>query len=78
MNNKYEKVSCPTCDGYSRKELIHKRDDDIGFYKCLHCNIEYASHVGQLTFSYLLFIIFFYKHQVSYLLYFPSLLLETF
>ncbi len=43
MNNKYEKVNCPSCDGYSRKELIHKRDDDIGFYKCLHCNIEYAS-----------------------------------
>jgi len=43
MNNKYEKVSCPTCGGDARKELIHKRDDGVGFYKCLQCSIEYAS-----------------------------------
>jgi len=43
MNNKYEKVSCPTCGVDAQKELIHKRDDDVGFYKCLQCSIEYAS-----------------------------------
>jgi len=43
MNNKYEKVSCPTCGMDTKKKLIYKRDDGIGFYKCLQCNIEYAS-----------------------------------
>ena len=43
MNNKYEEVVCPTCGSNAQKKLVHKRDDDIGFYKCLQCNIEYAS-----------------------------------
>ena len=43
MNNKYEKVNCPTCGSNARKSLIYKRGDGIGFYKCLNCNIEYAS-----------------------------------
>jgi len=43
MNNKYEEVNCPTCEGDKSGTLIYKRDDGIGFYKCLNCNIEYAS-----------------------------------
>lgn len=43
MNNKYEEVNCPTCNSKSKKELIYRREDGIGFYKCLDCNIEYAS-----------------------------------
>ena len=40
---KMESVNCPTCGADSRKKLIHKRDDDISFYRCLQCDIEYAS-----------------------------------
>ena len=43
MNSKYEKVNCPTCESNTNNTLIYKRDDGIGFYKCLNCNIEYAS-----------------------------------
>ena len=43
MNNKYEEVNCPTCNSKAKKELIYRREDGIGFYKCLDCNIEYAS-----------------------------------
>ena len=43
MNNKYEEVSCPTCGGYKSGTLIYKKDNGIGFYTCLNCNIEYAS-----------------------------------
>ena len=43
MNSKYEKVNCPTCESNTNNALIYKRDDGIGFYKCLNCNIEYAS-----------------------------------
>ena len=43
MNNKYEKVSCPTCESNKNNTLIYKRDDGVGFYRCLNCNIEYAS-----------------------------------
>jgi SAM-dependent methyltransferase len=43
MNNKYEEVNCPTCGDGTSNTLIYKRDDGIGFYKCLGCNIEYAS-----------------------------------
>ena len=43
MNNKYEEVACPTCSNNADSALIYKRDDGIGFYKCLDCNIEYAS-----------------------------------
>jgi 2-polyprenyl-3-methyl-5-hydroxy-6-metoxy-1,4-benzoquinol methylase/Zn ribbon nucleic-acid-binding protein len=40
---KMEVVNCPTCGGDTRKELIYKRDDGVGFHKCLQCGIEYAS-----------------------------------
>ena len=43
MNNKYEEVNCPTCGDGTSNILIYKRDDGISFYKCLGCNIEYAS-----------------------------------
>jgi len=46
MNNKIQRmegVNCPTCESNTNNTLIYKRDDGIGFYKCLNCNIEYAS-----------------------------------
>jgi len=43
MNSKYEEVNCPTCGDYEDSALIYKRNDGVGFYKCLNCNIEYAS-----------------------------------
>ena len=38
-----EKVNCPTCENKTNKELIYMHDNGVGFYKCLNCNIEYAS-----------------------------------
>ncbi len=38
-----EEVLCPTCDNKANKELIYMHDNGVGFYKCLNCNIEYAS-----------------------------------
>jgi len=43
MNNKYEDVLCPTCGKNGDSALNYRREDGIGFYKCLDCNIEYAS-----------------------------------
>jgi len=38
-----EEVLCPTCSNKASKELIYMHDNGVGFYKCLNCNIEYAS-----------------------------------
>jgi len=38
-----EEVFCPTCGNKTSKELIYMHDNGVGFYKCLNCNIEYAS-----------------------------------
>ena len=38
-----EKTSCPTCGPEENKQLIYMHDCGVGFYKCLNCNIEYAS-----------------------------------
>ena len=38
-----EKTSCPTCGPKANKQLIYMHDFGVGFYKCLNCNIEYAS-----------------------------------
>ena len=43
MNNKYEEVLCPTCGKNGDSALNYRRDDGVGFYQCLNCNIEYAS-----------------------------------
>ncbi|MBT3175222.1 MAG: class I SAM-dependent methyltransferase [Lentimicrobiaceae bacterium] len=38
-----EDVDCPTCGIQAKKQLIYKKDDGVGFYQCLSCNIEFAS-----------------------------------
>lgn len=38
-----EEVFCPTCGSQADRELIYMHENQVGFYKCLSCNIEYAS-----------------------------------
>ena len=43
MSINMEKVNCPTCGADTGRKLIYQKDDGVGFYKCLGCDIEFAS-----------------------------------